>query len=110
MLMLQDVPTFPSVASAVPLFWDIACRSSASEAAVIVFVACESARQSLWRPAAAPDVLLQDVDNPAAAGATGASTADLRSAASKIKLGPPGSAGGFKDAFGKVAKRPEGSR
>lgn len=67
-------------------------------------------RQSLWRPAAAPAVLLQDVDNPAAAGATGASTADLRSAASKIKLGPPGSAGGFKDAFGKGTKRPDGSR
>jgi hypothetical protein len=41
MLMLQDLPTFPSVASAVTLFLGIACRSSASEAAVIVFVECD---------------------------------------------------------------------
>eukprot|EP00878_Enallax_costatus_P005037 GHUV01005297.1.p1 GENE.GHUV01005297.1~~GHUV01005297.1.p1 ORF type:complete len:1446 (+),score=421.24 GHUV01005297.1:301-4638(+) len=40
--------------------------------------------------------------NPAAAGATGASAAELRGAVSKLKLGPPGTPGGsFKDAFGK---------
>lgn len=36
--------------------------------------------------------------NPAAAGSTGASAAELRGAAMKLKLGPPG--GSFKDAFG----------
>ncbi|WIA34203.1 hypothetical protein OEZ86_012559 [Tetradesmus obliquus] len=41
-----------------------------------------------------------DGANPAAAGSTGASTPELRSAVQKLKLGPPG-AGSFKDAFGK---------
>jgi hypothetical protein len=47
---------------------------------------------------------LQDSDNPAAAGATGASAADLRVAASKLKsLGPPGTPVGpsFREQLGK---------
>lgn len=40
--------------------------------------------------------------NPAAAGSTGASTPELRSAAQKLKLGPPGAASSaFKEAFAK---------
>jgi hypothetical protein len=50
---------------------------------------------------------MQDGDNPAAAGATGASAADLRVAASKLKsLGPPGTPVGssFKEQLGKQGK------
>lgn len=44
--------------------------------------------------------------NPAAAGSTGASAAELRGAVSKLKLGPPGTPGGsFKDAFGKTPSK-----
>jgi hypothetical protein len=52
-------------------------------------------------------LLLQDGDNPAAAGATGASAAELRAAASKLKsLGPPGTPSGatFKEQLGKQGK------
>lgn len=46
--------------------------------------------------------------NPAAAGSTGASAAELRGAVSKLKLGAPGVGGSFKDAFGRggTASRP----
>jgi hypothetical protein len=50
---------------------------------------------------------VQDGDNPAAAGATGASAADLRVAASKLKsLGPPGTPVGatFKEQLGKQGR------
>ena len=52
-------------------------------------------------------LVVQDGDNPAAAGATGASTADLRAAASKLKsLGPPGtpSSASLKEQMGKPAR------
>eukprot|EP00879_Flechtneria_rotunda_P017296 GHRR01018118.1.p1 GENE.GHRR01018118.1~~GHRR01018118.1.p1 ORF type:complete len:1217 (+),score=567.02 GHRR01018118.1:272-3922(+) len=48
--------------------------------------------------------------NPAAAGSTGASTPDLKNAASKLKLGPLGVGGGIKGAFGKGVKQSESVR
>lgn len=48
--------------------------------------------------------------HPAAAGSTGASAAELRGAVSKLKLGPPGVGGSFKDAFGRSPSKPGETR